>query len=82
MSANLSIMLRNLDTEQIELIDSVLNDANIAYSAGNKKRVAGIFKAAKNNATGKTRKILAAFQKSPAIALALDLHYEYRGRGE
>jgi len=72
--------LINLSPEQMKQIDSVLTDANIAYSAGNARRVSAIFKSAKNNSRGKVKKILAAFQKAgpEASRRALDLHFAYR----
>ncbi len=77
---SLQQMLTTLSAEQMRHIDSVLTDANIAYSAGNGKRVSAIFKAAKNDSRGKVKKIFAAFQKADpeAAKRALDLHFSYR----
>lgn len=78
--ADLQQMLTTLSTEQMQRIDSVLTDANIAYSAGNARRVRSIFKQAKTESRGKLKKIFAAFQKAGPTAAkrALDLHFEHR----
>lgn len=77
---DLQTALANLSTEQMKHIDSVLTDANIAYSAGNGRRVSAIFKQAKTDSRGKLKKIFAAFQKAGPTAAkrALDLHFEHR----
>lgn len=76
---DLQTALANLSTEQMKHIDSVLTDANIAYSAGNGRRVSAIFKQAKTDSRGKLKKIFAAFQKAGPTAAkrALDLHFEH-----
>lgn len=77
---DLQTALTNLSTDQMQHIDSVLTDANIAYSAGNARRVSAIFKQAKTESIGKLKKIFAAFQKAGPTAAkrALDLHFEHR----
>lgn len=73
---SLQNILLNLPVDELKRLDDIIMLANIAYSAGNDRQARHIFRREKMKASGKMKKLLAAFQKSDNLELAFKVHFE------
>lgn len=86
MSLNLSNLIHNLNSIEKHALNGAVNDANLIFSAEPNQKVAlekavKFFKSEKVKAKGKLKKVFAAFQKTPNLKHALDVHFAIKITG-